>query len=156
MAIRNLCLGFTLVELVAVLVLVGILGAVTGPSFFDNNSYSERGYADEVATAIRHAQRVATASNCDVVFTISPVGYSAMQRAVAGATCAPAGAWITPVLRSDGLPLAGVTPQGAAVVANSVVVFAGNGEPDAAASAIVIGPHTINVAATTGLVTVQQ
>jgi MSHA pilin protein MshC len=58
--------GFTLVELVTVIVLVALLTAVAGPRFFDNQPFRERGYVDELASSLRYSQRVAIASGCNV------------------------------------------------------------------------------------------
>lgn len=145
--------GFTLVEVIAVIVLIGIIGVVAGPSFFDTAAYAERGYADEVKAALRYTQRVAIASDCDVQFTITPAGYSALQRAPAGAACAGAGPFVTAVIRSDGLPVAGNTPAELNLAAvNMVVVFDDEGAPNLVPPPIVIGANTISVAANTGRV----
>jgi MSHA pilin protein MshC len=46
--------GYTIVELVTVIVILGVLGAIAGPRFFGTRVFSERGYADEVASAMRY------------------------------------------------------------------------------------------------------
>lgn len=53
--------GFTLVELVIVLILVGILAVVAIPRFMDK-TFDERGFHDAVKAAVQHARRVAVAS----------------------------------------------------------------------------------------------
>jgi len=53
--------GFTLVELVTVLVLVGILSVVAIPHFMDH-TFDERGFHDAVKAAVQHARRIAVAS----------------------------------------------------------------------------------------------
>ncbi|MFZ2540648.1 MAG: GspH/FimT family pseudopilin [Gallionella sp.] len=53
--------GFTLVELIMTMVIVGILAAVVAPRFFDNNVFQSRGFADELQASLRYAQKVAVA-----------------------------------------------------------------------------------------------
>ena len=145
--------GFTVVELVTVIVLLGLLTAVTAPRFFDNLPFSERGYADELAGALRHAQRVAIASDCHVQFSITPAGYSALQRNTLN-TCRTASAWNRPVLRADGRPLIGAPPNG--VAATPVVLeFTNLGRVTINPPPIVVGAFTLTVDPATGLVTVQ-
>src|SRR5215211_6361494 len=109
--------GFTLVELAAVLVILGIVSAVAAPRLFNNAVFTERGYADDIAASLRYAQRIAIASECIVRFTVNAAGYSAAQPTV---QCNPATGWGTAVQSPDGRALANATPSGVAV--NAVVV----------------------------------
>jgi MSHA pilin protein MshC len=148
--------GFTIVELVVVIVLLGILATFAVPRFFSKQPFSARGYSDELASALRYAQKVAVASGCDVSISIDASGYSAAQRALSGSICATSGAWSVPVRRSDDSALAGTAPNDATVGAPVTVMFAGNGGVRGTAPApIAIGPHTISVDPMTGFVSVQ-
>lgn len=69
--------GFTLVELVATMMLVGILAAVAFPRM-DINVYRELAFRDQVLSALRFAQKAATSHRrlvC-VAFTASSVSLS--------------------------------------------------------------------------------
>ncbi len=63
--------GFTLVELVVVIILVGILAVAAMPRFFDN-VFDERGFHDATKAAVQHARRVAVASRRYVCVTTTP------------------------------------------------------------------------------------
>ena len=65
--------GFTLVELVVILIVVGILAVAAIPRFFDN-AFSERGFHDGVKAAIQHARKVAVASRRYVCVTVAANG----------------------------------------------------------------------------------
>lgn len=58
-------------ELIAVLMIAGILAVVAVPRFFDRNTFDTRSFADEVQAMVRYAQKVAVAQNRKVfvVFT---------------------------------------------------------------------------------------
>lgn len=58
--------GFTMVELITVIVLIGILGAIGASRFFDNTVFESRAYADQAKSLIRYAQKLAIAQNREV------------------------------------------------------------------------------------------
>jgi MSHA pilin protein MshC len=146
--------GFTMVELIASIVIIGILAATLETRFIGNNVFAERGYADEVAAALRYAQAVAGANGCGVTVTLNANNYVAAQPTVGPPACN--GGWNTAVLRADGGPLAGPAPNGIVLQPAGQVTFNAQGR-------IVGGPppqlhvagFTLNIDNITGRVTVQ-
>ena len=146
--------GFTLVELVTALVIVGILSAVAVPRLFDNQAFQERGYVDEVAAAIRYSQKIAVASGCEVSVSLAAAAYSANQRSTLNDCDARTGAWTTPVLRSDGGALAGTAPQNVAMAPAATFVFDATGRVTANPPVFTVGVFTLTVNPVSGVVTV--
>jgi MSHA pilin protein MshC len=142
--------GFTLVELVAVLVILGIVAAVAAPRLFDMAAYNERGYADEIGASLRYARRIAIASACSVRFTVTAAGYSAAQQT----TCNPANAWAVVVQSPDRRALANATPTGVAVAA-AVFEFRAAGDLVNPVAPLNVGAHSVTVNSATGEVVVQ-
>jgi len=69
-------LGFTIIELVMVMVLLGTLSATAMPKFFSRNSYAERALFDDAFHAASYAQKLAIATGCPVQFSISSNRYT--------------------------------------------------------------------------------
>jgi MSHA pilin protein MshC len=55
--------GFTLVELIMTMVIVGIVSVVAIPRFFGADVFKSRGFADQVQASLRYAQKVAIAQH---------------------------------------------------------------------------------------------
>lgn len=72
--------GFTVVELVAVIVVLGIVSALALPRLTDRSAFQARGFEDEVFAALRHARALAVASGCDVQVSIAGNGYTLNQQ----------------------------------------------------------------------------
>ncbi len=141
--------GFTLIELILVIVIAGILAAVVGPRFFDRQVFDQRLYYEESLGAVRYAQKLALASGCLIQVSLDSGGYH-LRRA---ANC-NAGAFSAEVQGPDGQqPFANSqVPGGLNIVTSGFpLVFDSRGRPSSAATAS-FGSFTLRVAAETGLV----
>lgn len=139
--------GFTLVELVVIIMLLGILAAVVVPRFFDLDSYQTRAAYDEVAGAVRYAQKLAVASGCDVQVLISSNSYALQQHS----TNCTTGAFATIVNHSiTSNTISGVTLSS---IPGSFV-FDPMGRSDSAVT-VNVGTESFNVIAETGTVDAQ-
>ena len=76
--------GFTLVELVTTIILIGILAAGGSSLFFGRDVFEQRGFYDETVSSIRYAQRLAVATCSPVRVAIAANGYSLFRAAAAG------------------------------------------------------------------------
>ena len=110
---RNQESGFTLIELITVMILVGILAVAAMPRFFDN-TFSERGFHDGVKAAVQHARRVAVASRRYVCVTTTGGTGAAANVAIAFDTTVPEAA-VAPVACGTMIPLPAPRPAPCAV-----------------------------------------
>ena len=51
--------GFTIVEMVTIMVVIGILSAIAIPRLTQTSAFSSNAYRNEIASALRHAQKSA-------------------------------------------------------------------------------------------------
>ncbi len=63
--------GFTLTELITIIVILGIISAVAAPRFFDRNVFESRGFYDQVSSTLRYAQKAAIAQHRFVCVAIT-------------------------------------------------------------------------------------
>lgn len=63
--------GFTIVELVVVITVVGVLSAVAGPKFIGNDVFEVSGAQSTVLSALRYAQKTAIAQRTTVYVSMN-------------------------------------------------------------------------------------
>ena len=146
--------GLTIVELILVIVIIGVLGALAGPRFFNNQTFAERAYAEELASALRYAQKVSVGSGCRVRVQVAANSYNLSQQAPQSGHCNPTdNSFPVSVMLSSGQSAAGSAPAGVAVAPATTIIFDALGGTSLAGNiAFSIGIHTLAVEARSGLV----
>lgn len=139
--------GFTLAELVIVLVVTGVLAVVAVPKFFDSSAFAARGARDFVASAMRYAQKSAIAMRRNVCVGVAGSAMSATYATTSGSAqaCTAANALTLP---ANGLPYddpANALPGAATVAAAASLVFDAAGRPLSAPAVPLAGALTITV-----------
>ena len=147
---KNKSTGFTLVELIVVILIVGILSASIAPRFFGVASYENRKAADDVFSALRYAQQMAMNRGGDIQLVLTASNFT-VQRSGGGNLRSP-----------DGLiPYTKPFPAGVTVVPSpsdpQTINFNALGQPESALgvlnttnTTLSIGTNTITVEANTG------
>jgi len=139
--------GFTLVELVVVILLLGILAAFVAPKFFNLSEYRTRAAYDEVAGAVRYAQKLAVASGCEVQVDLSGNSYALQQHS----TDCTSGAFAT----ITNHPVTSNSISGMSISSTpSSFIFDAMGRSSSVV-AVTVGTESFNVIAETGYVDAQ-
>lgn len=148
--------GYTIIELVLVIVILGIIGVVAGPRFFGESQYEQRAFLDEVAGAMRYAQKVAVASGCPVEVTLTAGSYSLAQQSASSGHCNPSDAsFPNPVLLPSGDPVTGTAPGGITMSPTMTIRYNALGQTGLGSDQVfTIGSSSLTVRADSGLVTV--
>ncbi len=78
--------GFTLIELVTVIVLLSVLSVVALPRLGGLSVFEEKAFFDEVTNAVRYAQKRARSTGCNVQVSLTATSYRLRQ----GSSCTSA------------------------------------------------------------------
>ena len=146
--------GYTIVEVVLVIVILAIIGTLAGPRFFNNAAFDERAYYDELVSALRYAQKIAVASGCRVRVSVAPTSYSLSQQVSLAGHCDPSDvAYPVTVRLPTGDPASGTAPDGITAAPSVTVVYNALGQTNLPASqSIAVGSRLLQVQADSGLV----
>ena len=144
--------GFTIVELVVVLFIVGVMAAVAAPRFFVKQAYSDRGFYDQTLAITRYAQKSAIALRRNVCSNIVPPSINLTYASAPGSSSACDTALPSPV---GGTPPFTITaPSGVTLSPSTTITFTALGSVSAVAATttITVSSRTITVETGTGYV----
>lgn len=146
--------GYTIIELVLVIVILAVLAAMAGPRFFDNSAFDERAYYDEVVSALRYAQKVAVASGCRVQVSLGVTDYALAQQPAQAGHCDPLDAnFVVPVRLSTGDAVNGTAPAGITTIPTVTFVYTPLGQTSFASDqTVTVGSRAMIIQAESGLV----
>lgn len=98
--------GFTMVEMVTVLIILGILAVAVLPRLDSGDLFRQAGFRDQVVAALRHAQKTAVSHRRLVCATVAPDGLTlGIATSFGDAACASA------LAGPDGKPHAASSPS---------------------------------------------
>lgn len=100
---RRLIHAFTMTELVMVILILGIIGAVILPRVFDRSGYEARSFTDQSMFMLRYAQKVAIAQNRPVYVRLNGSSVALCFAAYpADGSCAAANQVAAPNINNSG------------------------------------------------------
>ncbi|KVW93443.1 pilus assembly FimT family protein [Thiobacillus denitrificans] len=148
---RGFSRGFTMVELILVMVIAGILAAVAVPRLIGRTSFDTRGFADQLAATVRFAQKLAVSQRRDVSVHLTANDATLCYDPIA--PCAAASQAPGP---GGEKPYTVTVPGGVTIAPVTVLTFDRGGRPNIAAQLDIqvngTGTHHVLVEQETGYV----
>ena len=148
--------GFTLVEMIVTLIIIALIAAVSGPLFFNVNTFRESGFYDETVSALRYAQKYAVASGCTVRVQTTTTGFT-LYRPAAVANCNTPGSYTTILADPSGnaTTFTRTAPSGVVLTAADFTFSASGTASVTPSIAITVGSRQLTVIGETGFVQAQ-
>ena len=147
--------GFTLVELVMVIVILGILAIFAAPRLFNSNGFYARGFHDETLGLLRYAQKSAVAQRRMVCVTFAASSATLTVDADGSAATGTNGCEAN-LTGPKGESPAKVTAKGSVTYASSTnFIFDGLGQPLNTSRVPLTTSTTIQVANAANSITVE-
>lgn len=117
--------GYTMIELIIVMLVLAILGAVALPVFSSKTTLNVRGTRDQVRAMLEYSRKLAVAQRRDVCILISPPLVQAVY--VVAATCSAASPVSPPSNRTGAYT--STIPTDVSITGATLVQFDQNGRP---------------------------
>ncbi len=139
--------GFTLVELVTTMIILGIMAVAILPRFTNRQTFDELGFHDRIKAAVEFARKAAIAQRRNVCVAVGAGTLTITQGVSFGAACTAA---LTDPTK--GTPFS-ITPTGGVALSSTLspITFDAQGSTPVNAT-LTVGTRTINVFAGTGYV----
>lgn len=148
--------GFSLIELIVVILVMSVLAAYAAPRFFGQGTFEGPAFALELASAARYAQKLAVTSGCPVDLNVTATGYSLTQPPTLAA-CNNATPAMTRAVKhpATGDDFTASVPAGVSIGGTlGTITFGASGAPSGAA-ALTVNGQTVSIASGSGYVDVQ-
>ncbi len=141
-------LGFTLIEIVMVLVIVSVLSAATLPRFFSVSAYNQAVYYSEVLNSLRYARKLAVATGSHIQVNVTGTSLALVRR-IEGSNCTTGTTFQAindPASQSLGYTKVAPGQVSLTFSANWPLYFDALGQATQASTCSVVGTDTITVA----------